>query len=125
MTILVKQQTITRSQREADYFAERLDRLRSNTENSISSKSERKSKRTEYKGEPKEEATSSEISKPVTHQQYRQVVEIATNFLYRLNSEVGNCEPESRNYDLTTNRKNLLIIEALDGRGEILRYQKF
>lgn len=60
---------------------------------------------------------------PVSFGQQKQIIKTAKHFLQYAESDVWNSEQGSKNYDLMTNEKGSLTIEAKDGRGEILRYQ--
>ena len=57
----------------------------------------------------------------ITRQQQEQVMKTATRFLHLIDQSVWNNEQSF--YQIMTNQENLLVINAKDGRGEILRYQ--
>lgn len=59
----------------------------------------------------------------LSHDEERtQVLKIACELMRQPNLDTWNKEPDSRNYNLTSQKK-LFIVEAKDGRGEILRFQ--
>ena len=101
--------------------------LSSQTEKASSSEPERNLEQAKYNlPSPlteRESTAKPDQLKSITRQQHEQVFEIAVHFTLRLKSEVWNCSPNADDYDVKTNGKDLLVIEAKDGRGEILRFQ--
>lgn len=73
---------------------------------------------------PATQEQPTDLEKPpsaITLQQQQQVIKTASRFLHLMGEDVW--DSDLGYYHLMTNHQNLLVIRALDNRGEILRYQ--